>query len=626
MCGITGIYARNMVGQMHMIQLSNGTEAIASRGPDHQGFYTGEYVGLGHRRLSIIDTSYHANQPFTDSEERYHLVYNGEIYNFKELKSELELSSVKFHTESDTEVLLHMFIKYGKDCLQKLNGFFAFAIYDKKDDSLFVARDRFGIKPLLYYNDADKFLFASELKSLLAYNIRKEINHEAIHYYFQLNYIPGPLSIINNVKKLEPGHFMYVKDDTITQEAYYQTPSLLEKPLLSHDYTDAQQKLKNLLYQSVETRLEADVPVGTFLSGGIDSSIITTIAKKIKNDIKSFSIGYKDNPYFDETNYALDVAKKNKIDHHVFSISTNELLDSHQEILNQFDEPFADSSAIAVHILSKMTRNEVTVALSGDGADEIFSGYNKHGAEFRYLHPSFLEKAVISGRKIWNILPKSRNDSFSNRIRQFDKFASLHKLSAKERYWKLASIGSKSYVSTLLKHNFTDEHLKNTFLSKITESTSINEFLYTDTTLVLPYDMLHKVDSMSMANSLEVRVPFLDHRVVEFAFSLSENFKLDKQIKKKILQEAFKDELPDTLFNRPKHGFEVPIGQWLKNELKDKVEELILDKELIEEQNIFRYDVLKSLHKKMNSKNPEDSAAKMWAIFCFQWWWRHYFI
>ena len=624
MCGITGVYAKNMVGQMHMIQLSKATEAIASRGPDHQGFYTGEYVGLGHRRLSIIDTSYHANQPFSDNEERYHLIYNGEIYNYKELRKELLADGIEFITESDTEVLLQLFIKYGKQCLHKLNGFFAFAIYDKKDDSLFIARDRFGIKPLLYFNDENKFLFASEIKSLFEYNIPKEINHEALHYYFQLNYIPAPLSIIQNVHKLEPGHFLCIKNGEFKIEPYYQKEQLLTKKT-KLNYSSAQEKLKTLLFESIENRLEADVPVGTFLSGGIDSSVITSIAKQVKNDIRSFSIGYKDNPFYDETKYALDVAKKNNIDHHVFSISTNELLDSYDDILNHFDEPFADSSSIAVHILSKLTKKEVTVALSGDGADELFSGYHKHSADYRIRNKGFSEKMVMANRQLWNFLPQSRSNAFGNRIRQFSKFAELGKLSAKDRYWRLATIGDENHVTSLLKQSKIDSTLKSSFLGAINDSSSINEFLYTDSTLVLPNDMLHKVDSMSMANGLEVRVPFLDHNIVEFAFSLPENFKINSKIKKKILQETFKDLLPDSLFNRPKHGFEVPVQQWLTRELKEKVSELILNRDFIEQQSIFNFDTLISLNKKLNSSNPGDSAAQMWAVFCFQWWWKRFF-
>lgn len=626
MCGITGILAHNIVGQMHMINLANATATLSSRGPDSQGYYTEDFIGLGHRRLSILDTSFNGNQPFHDTTGRFHIVYNGEIYNFKALKSRLENDEqISFESDTDTEVLLYLFIKYREKCLDLLNGFFAFAVYDKQKNELFLARDRHGIKPLLYFNDDDKFIFGSELSTVLCYNLPKEINKEALSYYFQLQYIPAPLSIIENVHKLEPGHYLKVTSEKTEKVKYYEVDTQsVGKSKLSYD--EVQKELVHLLEKSVEDRLISDVPVGTFLSGGIDSSIISAIAKKFKPDLKSFSIGYKDQPFYDETNYALDVAKKHDIDHQVFKLSEKELLEHYDDALNYMDEPFADSSAIAVYILSKLTRKEVTVALSGDGADEIFSGYNKHKAEYAIQKPGTKEKFAQSLSWLWKLLPQSRSSKLGNMARQLAKFSELQNLNTKSRYWKMAAIGDTDHVQNLLLNPVLSDKVKEQYLSHITESSDINNVLLTDTQLVLPNDMLQKVDAMSMANSLEVRVPFLDTRIVDFAFSLPEEFKINAQMKKRILQDAFRDELPGSLYQRPKHGFEIPVEKWLKGELDSKVKELICDKELIAEQGLFNYDYLQSLLKKLHSRNPGDSAAQLWAVFCFQWWWKNNFV
>jgi asparagine synthase (glutamine-hydrolysing) len=494
------------------------------------------------------------------------------------------------------------------------------------------------VKPLLYYFDGDTFIFGSELKALLLFNINKSIDRLSLFNYFQFNYIPSNNSIFTKVKKLKPAHFIHLTNlnelTKIQEHRYYSIPFNTNEylPNTPTSYDNAKKQLRNLLDDAVQKRLIADVPIGTFLSGGVDSSVISTLAKQHKPDLNTFSIGYKDEPFFDETNYANSVAKKIGSKHHAFSLSNNDLYQNLNEILDYIDEPFADSSAIAVYILSKYTKQHVTVALSGDGADEIFSGYNKHAAEFRVRHPGFNESLIKWGYPLWSVLPKSRNHKLTNINRQLHKFSLGAKLSNKERYWLWAAILDEKNTNQLFASNPINEadflnryhKRKNNLLKNITIDGDINDVFYTDTKMVLVNDMLRKVDSMSMANSLEVRTPFLDYRVVNFAFSLPVEFKINGHIKKKILQDAFKEELPEEIYNRPKHGFEVPLLSWFKNELRPTIENDLLSDKFIEEQGIFEVSTIQRLKKQLFSNNPNDTAATVWALIVFNTWWKKY--
>ena len=640
MCGIVGIVSSN---QKELSKIATATRKLSKRGPDNRGTNKFDRLSLGHARLSIIDTSKVANQPFTDVSERYTIVFNGEIYNYKELKEELVAQGVEFITNSDTEVLLYLYIKNGSACLEKLNGFFAFSIFDQQENTLFIARDRMGIKPLLYYFDETQFIFASELKALLTFNIKKNIDKVSLFNYLQFNYIPTHNSIIEGVKKLKPGHFIFIKnidklEQEIVEELYYEIPVNGEATIQTNamNYDKSQEMLRNLLDDAVQKRLVADVPVGTFLSGGVDSSIISLLAKKHKPDLQTFSIGFKDEPFFDETVYANAVAKKIGSKHHVFSLTNNDLYADLDTILDDLDEPFADSSAIAVYLLSKHTKEHVTVALSGDGADEMFSGYNKHMAEYKARHPGIKESLVKAGYPIWRNLPKSRNTKVTNINRQLYKFSLGSKLTNKARYWKWASIINEEKANYLLKEEliFNPQRLSDTafeykkrkeaLLSNIRRDGDINDVLYTDMKMVLVNDMLRKVDTMSMANSLEVRTPFLDHRLVNFAFSLPVAFKINPDMKKKILQDTFRTELPEEIYKRPKHGFEVPLLAWFRNELRSKIEDDLLGDDFIEEQGLFNLTATRDLKKKLFSNNPEDVRATIWALIVFNTWWKKY--
>jgi asparagine synthase (glutamine-hydrolysing) len=631
MCGITGIYAFNEIGRFNLINLQRTIDMVSHRGPDAQGSYFDDRIGLGHRRLAVIDTSSIANQPMLDASKRYVIIYNGEIYNYRELKSLLENRySVKFITHSDTEVLLYAYIHLREKCLEKLNGFFSFAVYDIREQELFLARDRFGIKPLYYYQDEDKFLFASEMRSIIGFGIEKSIYFNSLMLYLQLNYIPAPYTILNGVYKLMPGHCIRIRGNEVEIKKYYQIPETGRESPISR--LDAKIKIKQLLENSVQQRLVADVPLGVFLSGGVDSSLITAIASRYKEDLNTFSIGYTAEAYFDETEYARQVADHFGTHHHVFSLSRKDLFGHLNDILEHIDEPFADSSAIPVYILSKYTREHVTVALSGDGADEVFSGYNKHLAFLQSQKKSMKNQAIRSLGFFWGILPQSRNNPVFNTFRQLDRFARGLKKTGPDRYWMWASL-MEDYQAKKLIHSgkapsiqYEDLYkFKQQMTAGISDPFDMNEILDADIRLVLPNDMLYKVDLMSMASGLEVRVPFLDHRLVEAAMSLPSDYKINPRQQKILLRDLLNEYIPGKLAQRPKHGFEVPLLNWFRRELKSTIRDDLLSPAFIREQEIFDPGAINRLTRKLFSPDPGDAHAHVWALIVFQSWWKKYF-
>ena len=629
MCGITGIYAFNLVGKFNLINITAATMALEKRGPDFQDIYTDQWIGLGHRRLSIIDTTEAGNQPMWDATGRYCIVFNGEIFNYRELRLQMLSRGLAFRSDSDTEVLLQLFILEKEKCLSRLNGFFSFCVYDKEEQSFFLARDRYGVKPLLYLHDEDKFLFASEMKAMLCYGIEKTIDYNSLYAYLQLNYTPAPNTIFTRVKKLLPGHYLTVNRKAMDIKAYYEIPYTANNPDPSINYGQAKEKFKILLDASVKKRLVADVPLGAFLSGGVDSSIVTGLASRHKPDLQTFSIGFSDDPFFDETAYARMVAKHFNTQHEVFSLTHSDLYGHVHSILDALDEPFADSSAIAVYILSKKVRNHAAVALSGDGADELLAGYNKHEALYRMLHGGLKENLIQWLGPAWKWLPHSRNNVVSNAFRQLDRFATVAKMNAQERYWRLAALAAEPEAFALLnassqqqwdRQRYVEE--KAHILRTISATETLNDILLTDMRLVLPNDMLTKVDLMSMANSLEVRTPFLDYELVNFVFSLPDSYKISAAGRKRIAQDAFKEMLPARLYNRPKKGFEIPLLKWFRHEMKTLITEDLLSEKFIEDQNIFHYHEVNKLKKKLYSSSPGDSPARIWGLLVFQWWWK----
>lgn len=567
-----------------------------------------------------------------DESRRYCLLYNGEIFNYRELRKELESKGVLFQSHSDTEVLLQLYIRENAECLHRLNGFFAFCIYDRQEQTFFIARDRYGVKPLLYLHDEDKFIFASEMKTMLQYGIDKTLDYASLLTYLQLNYIPAPQTIFRHVRKLLPGHFIRLAARKVTTAAWYEIPydahQAETNPLA---YEDAKKKFGGLLEQAVQQRLVADVPLGAFLSGGVDSSVIAGLASRHKPDLHTFSIGFRDEKFFDETDYAKLVARHFKTAHTVFSLTNNDLYTHLEAILDYLDEPFADSSAINVFILSKETRKHATVCLSGDGADEMLAGYRKHEAFYRMLHPGWKEKTLSGLGALWKLLPQSRNNRLANLVRQANRFAEGARLEGPERYWRWAAFASTKETISLLSPLAQQElslqefgHRKSDILRHIESRHGLNEILLTDMQLVLPNDMLVKLDLMSMAHGLEIRSPFLDYELVNFAFSLPADFKIKGSRRKRILQDTFRHMLPPALYNRPKKGFEVPLLKWFRKEMRSLISDDLLSQKRIEEDEIFDYAEIKKLKQKLFSNSPGDVHARIWGLVVFQQWFRKY--
>ena len=623
MCGIVGIIAKDKTGKSNFCQLKSAVNALYQRGPDANGIFEHNNIGLGHSRLSILDISEGANQPLTSESGRYVLSFNGEIYNYKKLRQVLSKKGYTFKTTSDTEVLLNHLIEFGEKGIQDLNGFFGFAFYDKELERLIVARDRFGIKPMHVYEDEHQIIFGSEMKAIFQFNIIRELDFSSLQLYMKFNYIPQPYSILKNCKKIKPGELMIWEDGDKLYKKYYQLP-YRSNNYKFNNYENAQSKLRELLEESVSKRMVSDVPIGAFLSGGIDSSVIVALASKHTKNLNTFSIGYKDEPMFDETKYAKLVAEKYKTNHTVFELTNDDLFNQLNQVLEYTDEPFADSSGLAVNILSMHTRKKAKVALSGDGADEIFSGYNKHMAEFMVRENSLKNKLISKGMPLWKTLPKSRNSKFGNINRQLLRFSEGVKKGNKERYWDWAGIQKDETAQKFINSSEQSEFnaRKSFILKDELNENDFNGVLIQDVHQVLIGDMLAKVDMNSMNNSLEVRVPFLDHELVEFAFQIPSSFKIQKNIKKKILQETFRSDLPSELFKRPKHGFEVPLLKWFRGELSSKIKTEYLHRDFIETQGIFNWVEIDSMLKKINSANPEDSAATIWALVVFQHWWK----
>ena len=616
MCGITGyIHLSNNAPDLKE-HLETATQSITSRGPDNQAAFLHQSVGLGHTRLSIIDTSERANQPMTDRSGRYTLIFNGEIYNYRELATKL---NADFNSTSDTEVLLYLLIEKGDKCLSMLNGFFAFAFYDSKEESLLLARDRMGIKPLHYYQGDDFLAFGSEMKALLQYPIPRKIDHSSLYWYLRLTYLPADMSMIAGVKKLKPGHFIHIAKSEVEINSYWD----FENPaIFNGHYSEAKDQTIKLLEKSVQRRMIADVPLGSFLSGGTDSSAVVAMASKFDEDLHTFSIGYRDHDFFDETNFAELVATKFNTNHTTFSLTNDDLLNSLNGVLAYIDEPFADSSAIPTFILSQHVSKHIKVALSGDGADELFGGYYKHLAFQRSGEKNLSNHLIKWLAPLLKSLPSSRSSMSGNLARRAAKYAQLMQMKSSDKYWHLASFNPSAEELMI---DPPDNAIINSFIDQYQFSDDkfdLNDFLDLDLKIVLPGDMLTKVDLMSMANSLEVRVPFLDKDLVAFARSLPPQYKVDKNRRKTVLQDAFEHILPKELHHRSKKGFEVPMLSWMKNELNASINEVVFDQEILESQGIFNPSQVMGLKEKLFSQNPGDVHSTLWTIYVFQVWYK----
>jgi asparagine synthase (glutamine-hydrolysing) len=623
MCGITGFFAHNFLGQIHGIHLASANETLRHRGPDFGKIFTEDHVGLAHRRLSILDLSSAANQPFSIG--NHTLVYNGEVFNFRQLRAELQAKGIQFETQSDTEVVLQLLIDQGIDAVKRLNGFFAFAYLNSESGELFLARDPMGIKPLYYYHDEDKFLFGSEIKAILEFGVAKEPDWEAWYQYFRFNYVPAPQTAFRSISKLLPGHYLKVSKKKVSLQQYY----FPQTQTISVGYLEAKTKLTSLLEAAVESRLVSDVALGAFLSGGVDSSLVTALACRKSQKLNTFSIGYRDEPQYDESRYAALVAKQYKTEHTLFNVSQHEILDCCEAVLSHLGEPFADSSALPVYLLSKLTRQKVTVALSGDGADELFGGYHRYTGEWMARNMPLSAQILRAFAPLWSALPKSRKGKTANLLRRFDRFARLSKLNPKERYLFISSLLDKKQLDELFSDSFksslsaqTLQHTEHRYTAEI-EGRDFNEILNADLQTLLPDDMLSKVDLMSMAHGLEVRPPFLDAEVVAYALRLPSEYKIKGKNKKIILQDIAKDLLPSEIFSRPKQGFDVPLYRAFQGVLRDKIE-AYFRADFVKDQGIFNESYMQKLKRKVTHSTDYDQNH-VWAIVVFQHWWKRYF-
>jgi asparagine synthase (glutamine-hydrolysing) len=623
MCGINGFVLDKSTSVDENISMINKMNSLITyRGPDSDGIYTDAAVGLGMRRLAIIDLST-GKQPIFNEDGTMVIVFNGEIYNFKELRDDLIMKGHKFTTKSDTEVILHSYEEYGTKCLDKLNGMFAFAIYDIKNREVFIARDRAGEKPLYYHKDHEKFIFASELKSIIkTFDIKKEINKTALNQYFSLTYIPAPLTMFENIFKLEAGSFILYKDGNLKIERYWNIDSRETEPIQSYD--ECKRRLREALFTSVEQKMISDVPLGAFLSGGIDSSIMVGIMSKLSDrPVETFTIGFKLKE-FDESDRAQIVSQKNKTNHHIHFLDYTHAVSELENILETFDEPFADSSAIPTYFVSKFAGEHVKVVLTGDAGDELFGGYSKYMVNYytdMYNRvPGVLRKNLIEPL-IYKIPDRS---SFSRKVRKVVESSEMYMYEKRRELMFLGFNGDK--IGKLLKTeniNSDSYDIIEKAYNKNLEFDELTRTLYTDFKIVLEGDMLVKVDRMSMLNSIETRVPMLDRSVIELAFRMPSNFKISGRNQKYILKDTFKDLIPQEVLGKSKRGFAVPIGEWFKGPLKDMLLGL-LSREFIIEQGIFEYEYIESLLEDHFAERV-NNAYPLWALFVFQKWYHKYY-
>jgi asparagine synthase (glutamine-hydrolysing) len=624
MCGICGIYGFN-----DRSLLKRMCDDIAHRGPDDEGYYYDSCVMLGIRRLKVIDLST-GNQPIFNEDGSIVVVYNGEIYNFKENRKYLEAKGHKFYTQSDTETIVHLYEEFGDEFIGKLRGMFAFALWDAKKRRLLLVRDRLGIKPLFYYSGSGVLIFSSELKALLQYRgMKKEINFSALHDYLTYMYVPSPDTIFQGIFKLEPGNMMVCEDGKIATRRYWDLSENLNRSVDSfNDERAIIEKTYEPMKESVKMHLISDVPLGIFLSGGLDSGTIVAIASEFSsNPVKTFSIGFEDDDYNELDNVRL-VADRFDTEHHEYTLGPVSLEDI-ENILYFFDEPFADSSAFPTYYVSYHARRNATVALSGDGGDELFGGYgnyiiDKIGMIYNKI-PLVIKEELIPF--IQKIIPDSSNNIYGKA--KLKKFLNTAPMTPAHRHIFWLSCFSEDAKKEL----YTEKKLKQVldidsinkysiFFDKRNMSDFINNCIYVDMKTVLPDDYLTKVDRMSMANSLEVRVPFLDHKMVEFVFSISSKYKIRGLTTKYLLRKIMKDKLPEKILKGKKRGFSIPLTRWLRQDFSILIKEFLSEND-VKRRGYFNYSFIKSLSDNHLS-GKIDNSKLLWILICFEIWHRRF--
>lgn len=633
MCGIAGFFSPEKI--FNQSDLMTMTNSLQHRGPDASGFYYDEFIGLGHRRLSIIDLSERANQPLFSDNDRFVIIYNGEVYNFSEIGARLKKgtqqhNNIQFKTSSDTEIILEAFVKYGFDFISQLNGMFVFAIFDKQLQELYIFRDRIGIKPLFYYWDGKNFAFASELKSFQEIKtIPKEINKEAVGDFLHFGYIPTPYSIYKNIYKMNSGTWMRVSMSGIEFHKYWDVKGKISNNIIENK-EQAMIKLSDLLISSVQYQMKSDVPFGVFLSGGIDSSLVTAQAVMLSSlKVNTFSIGFEENSH-NESEYAKAIAKYLGTDHHEFMVSYRDAMELVEPMIDLYDEPFADSSAIPTLLVSKLAKQYVTVTLSGEGGDELFFGYGAYRWAKRLNNPflmsvrkplSFLFSKMSSRyERIGKLLDyESRKNIRSHIFSQEQYMFSTSEL----KDMLMNGYASESYIEEQntqpnLLRGYEDSYENRLVNVKERKLNSMELQALFDLQYYLQDDLLVKVDRASMRYSLETRVPYLDHRVIEFALNLSPKLKYKNGISKYILKEILYQYVPKHLFDRPKQGFAIPLNLWLRNELRYLIDESLSEK-VIKKHDIIDYKKVLEL-KQLFFSGTDYVYQRLWLLIVLHKW------
>jgi asparagine synthase (glutamine-hydrolysing) len=620
MCGIAGVIGTEPGCVAQEAVLRRMCDVMAHRGPDDEGYYTNGPVGLGMRRLSIIDLST-GHQPIANEDESVWIVFNGEIYNFPELRQELH--GHVFRTNTDTEVIVHLYEELGRDCVLKLRGMFAFAIYDLRNRSLLLARDRLGKKPLHYALDRDWLVFGSEIKSLLAAAPElAEINREGLLNYFYFGYIPDPQSAFRRIHKLPPGHLLEYRNGRLDLKRYWDVPEYGTQNSISEE--ECLEELEWRLAEAVRIRLVSDVPLGALLSGGVDSSIVVALmARASSRPIKTFTIGF-DHSEFDETHYARQVATRFATEHHELVLKPD-VVATLEKLTPGLEEPFADSSILPTYYVSCLARQHVTVALSGDGGDELFAGYDRYTRLLRRNHLNHLPPWMgrLYREQLYPRLPSSlygRRFLFNNSLPWRDRYIdSLAHFPARDRERALFSRDFLAWADSvesppeLFRHIFEEAPAKDL----------VSQLLYLDTKTYLPFDILTKVDRMSMATSLEVRAPILDHIFLEWVTSLPASLKLRNRSGKYILKKlAQRVVVPPQVLYRPKRGFAVPLVHWMRKELKRDLVEILLEPRTLA-RGYYSKTSLRQLIEEHTS-GRRDRSHEIWLLLMLELWHRNF--
>ena len=624
MCGIVGI-VRNDGKPVDEPLLSRMCEAIRHRGPDEDGFYVNGSVGLAMRRLSIIDLK-SGQQPIHNQDRSSWIVFNGEIYNYLELREKLEKLGHTFYTNSDTEAIVHAYDQFGADCPTHLRGMFAFAIWNERTQELFLARDRVGKKPLLYAHVNGSLIFGSEFSALLLHpDISRDIQPEALDYYLSFMCIPAPLTAYKAIRKLEPGHWLRWRKGEVESQRYWQ-PDFTKKLEITEE--EAGERTVEILREAVRVRLMSEVPLGAFLSGGIDSSaVVALMAQESSTPVKTFSIGFDEHD-FSELHHARRIAEHVGADHHEFIVRPD-AMEVLPILVEHYGEPYADSSAVPTYYVARETRKHVTVALNGDGGDESFAGYERYIAmrlteKYRRV-PSFLRESVI--KETVNLIPSSPTKR--SRVKSAKRLLEAVSLPRVDRYTHWVSVFNDQ----------TKQPLYSDFFRQQTEGTNptgllaewfkrangigiLDAMLLTDQMTYLPNDLLVKVDIATMAVSLEARSPFLDHHVIEFAASLPQDLKLRRLTSKYLLKKVLKKLLPSENLNRRKMGFGVPIGHWFRGKMQPFLREVVLSEKALR-RGLFKPEAVKQLIE-LHTRGERDYSHQLWTLLMLELWFQRF--